>query len=147
MPWRDVPPRRSGEPDAANHQDWQSLEVGDVLPATRRSAGGFEVLALQAPRVLLLGGLFDPVSMRQLPFRRARPERFWHMTWAFVLEPLGARSTRVTVRVRGAFSRRERARAWCMRLVHPVMERAQLRHLAARAEGRLRLTPRRRSRP
>jgi hypothetical protein len=120
------------------HADWQSLEVGDVLPATPHNAGGFEVLTIQPPRVLLLGGLFDPLSMRQLAFSGARPERFWHMTWAFVLEPLGARSTRVTVRVRGAFSRRERARARWMGLVHPIMERAQLRHLAARAEGRLR---------
>jgi hypothetical protein len=76
--------------------------------------------------------------MRQLAFSSARPERFWHMTWAFLLEPLDARSTRLTVRVRGACSRRERGRLRWLRLVHPVMETAQLRHLAARAEGRLR---------
>jgi hypothetical protein len=120
------------------HPEWQDLAVGDVLPSTPRQAAGFEVLAVDPPRTLLLGGLFDPVSMRQLAFSSARPERFWHMTWAFVLEPLGARSTRVTVRVRGAFSRRERARALGMHLIHPIMETAQLRHLAARAEGRQR---------
>jgi hypothetical protein len=120
------------------HPDWQRLAVGDVLPATPRGADGFEVLGLDPPRTLLLGGLFDPASKRQLPFASARPARFWHMTWAFVLEPLDARSTRVTVRVRGAFSRRDRRRALWARLIHPVMERAQLRHLAARAEGRLR---------
>ena len=120
------------------HPAWQHPKVGDVLPATPRHPGGFEVLALEPPRALLLGGLFDPASTRQLPFSSARPERFWHMTWAFVLEPLGGRSTRVTVRVRGAFSRREWTRAQWMRLVHPIMESAQLRHLAARAEGRLR---------
>jgi hypothetical protein len=59
------------------------------------------------------------------------------MTWAFRLEPLDARSTRLTVRVRGACSPREQLRARWMRLVHPVMEHAQLRRLAARAEGRL----------
>jgi len=120
------------------HADWQGLAAGDVLPATPRGAGGFEVLGIEPTRLLLLGGLYDPSSMRQLTFASARPERFWHMTWAFVLEPLDARSTRVTVRVRGAFSRREWVRAQWMRLIHPVMETAQLRHLAARAEGRLR---------
>jgi hypothetical protein len=120
------------------HADWQRLAVGDVVPATPHGTGGFEVLALDPPRTLLLGGLFDPASQRQPSFASARPERFWHVTWAFVLEPLDARSTRVTVRVRAAFSRRERLRALWARLIHPVMERAQLRHLAARAEGRLR---------
>ena len=120
------------------HADWQRLAVGDVVPATPRGAGGFEVLALDPPRTLLLGGLHDAAAKRQLPFSSARPDRFWHMTWAFVLEPLDARSTRVTVRVRGAFSPQEWVRAVSARLIHPVMERAQLRHLAARAEGRLR---------
>ncbi len=119
------------------HPDWQGLAVGDVLPATPRESSGFEVLGMAAPRTLLLGGLFDPASRRQLAFASARPDRFWHMTWAFVLEPLDARSTRVTVRVRGAFSRRERTRALWMGVIHPVMQAAQLRHLAARAEGRL----------
>jgi hypothetical protein len=120
------------------HPEWQGLAVGDVIPATPRSADGFEVLRIDPGRTLILGGLFDPVSMRQLAFSSARPKRFWHMTWAFVLEPLDARSTRATVRVRGAFSPSEWARARWMRLVHPIMQTAQLRHLAARAEGRLR---------
>jgi hypothetical protein len=120
------------------HPAWQRLAVGDVIPATPRSRDGFEVLRLDAPRTLVLGGLFDPVARRQRAFSSTRPDRFWHMTWAFVLEPLDARSTRVTVRVRGAFSPPERRRVSWMRLVHPIMQRAQLRHLAARAEGRLR---------
>jgi len=120
------------------HPEWQKLAVGDVIPATPRSADGFEVLRVDPSRTLVLGGLFDPVSKRPLAFSSARPERFWHMTWAFVLEPLDARSTRVTVRVRGAFSAPERMRASWMRLVHSIMQTAQLRHLAARAEGRLR---------
>lgn len=120
------------------HADWQRLTVGDVVPATPRGADGFEVLAVGPPGTLLLGGLFDPATKRQLPFTSPRPERFWQMTWAFVLEPLDARSTRVTVRVRGAFSRRERRRALWARLIHPLMQTVQLRRLAARAEGRLR---------
>jgi hypothetical protein len=118
------------------HPDLQALAVGDVIPATPRGSGGFEVLHIDPERALVLGGLFDRAAGRQLLFQAPRPERFWHVTWAFVLEPLDARSTRLTVRVRGAFSPRERRRAWWMRIVHPIMERSQLRHLARRAESR-----------
>jgi len=43
----------------------------------------------------------------------------------------------VTVRVRGAFAATERRRARWLLVAHRMMEAAQLRHLAARAEGRL----------
>ena len=119
------------------HPELQGLAVGDVIPATPDGAGGFEVLDLEAPRALVLGGLFDRALGRQLPFGGARPERFWHVTWAFALQPLDGRSTRVTVRVRGAFAASERWRARWVPAAHHIMEAAQLRQLAARAEGRL----------
>jgi hypothetical protein len=118
------------------HPDLQRLEVAAVVPATPDGDDGFEVLQVEPSRVLLLGGLFDLAARRQRPFAAARPDRFWHMTWAFVLEPLDARSTRLTVRVRGAFPPGERRRAAWMGLAHRVMEAAQLRNLARRAEGR-----------
>jgi hypothetical protein len=117
------------------HPDLQHVSVGDVIPATPRGSDGFEVLQIEPARTLVLGGLFDRAAGRQLAFSAPRPERFWHMTWAFILEPLDRRSTRLTVRVRGAFSPHERRRAAWMQLVHPIMERAQLRHLRRRAEG------------
>jgi hypothetical protein len=119
------------------HPELQRLEVATVVPATPRGDDGFEVLGLEPSRALVLGGLFDLAAGRQLPFTAPRPVRFWHATWAFVLEPLDARSTRLYVRVRGAFPRRERWRAAWMRGVHHVMQTAQLRNLARRAEGRM----------
>lgn len=119
------------------HPELQRIAVGDVLPATPESDDGFEVLRVEAPRVLLLGGLFDPDHGKQLPFAAPRPERYWHVTWAFVLERLDAHSTRLHVRARASFPARGRLHAAWIRPVHRFMEAAQLRHLAARAEGRL----------
>ena len=59
------------------------------------------------------------------------------MTWAFMLEPLDSRSTRLYARVRGAFSLSERWHAAWIRPVHHVMQTAQLRNLARRIEGRV----------
>jgi uncharacterized protein YndB with AHSA1/START domain len=127
----------AGVPSAREiRPELQSLAVGQILPATPRGDDGFEVLRIDAPRVLVLGGLFDQESDRQLPFAAVRPQEFWHMTWAFVLEPLGERRTRLTVRVRGAFSASQRLRAALVRPVHAIMQTAQLRNLAARAEHR-----------
>lgn len=112
----------------------QNLKVGDILPATPEGEDGFEVLRIEPPRALVLGGLFDPVSHSQLPFFSTRPERFWHVSWAFVLEPLDG-ETRLLVRARAAFSEKERLHAAWIRPVHHFMERAQLRGLADRIEG------------
>lgn len=119
------------------HPEWQEIAVGDVLPATDTSDDGFEVLRLEENRLLVLGGLYDGEAHRQLPFHEARPSTYWHVTWAFVLEPVGEGSTRLVVRARAAFPESKRLHAQSMRILHPFMERAQLRHLAARAEGRL----------
>lgn len=127
-----------GAPSAREvHPELQRLAVGDVLHATPGGKDGFEVLAIDPPRALVLGGLWDVDGKRQLPFASARPESYWHVTWAFELEALGDGSTRLHVRARAAFSDDERAHAAWIRPVHWLMERAQLRHLAARAEGRL----------
>ena len=114
----------------------QQLRVGDKIQSTPDGDGHFEVLRLQENRFLLFGGLFDVERQRQLPFDAPRPARFWHVTWAFVLEPLDASRTRLYARARGAFSTSERLHAFWIRPVHHLMQTAQLRHLAERAEGR-----------
>jgi hypothetical protein len=122
------------------HPELQRIEVGDVLPATPEGEGGFEVLRVEPPRTLVLGGLFDPVANSQLPFASPRPERFWHVSWAFALEPIdgsGAGETRLLVRGRAAFSASERLHAAWARPIHHLMEKAQLRGLARRVEGRM----------
>lgn len=119
------------------HADLKDVRVGDVLPASPDEPGGFEVLRIEPNRALVLGGLFDAQGGAQLAFKRERPAHFWHVTWAFELEPLDAERTRLHVRARAAFSPDQRLHATWIRPVHHLMEAAQLRGLAARAEGRL----------
>jgi hypothetical protein len=57
------------------HPELQRIEVGETLPATPEGDDGFEVLRVEPPRVLILGGLFDPVADSQLSFASPRPER------------------------------------------------------------------------
>jgi hypothetical protein len=117
------------------HPELGKLRVGDVIPADADGAG-FEVLALEENRCLVLGGLYDVDADHQLAFAAPRPARYWHVTWAFVLEPRDGGDTRLHVRARAAFSPSERLHAAWIRPVHHLMEWTQLRHLAARAEGR-----------
>lgn len=115
----------------------QRLEVGDVIPATPDGDDGFEVLAIAPNHALVLGGLFDVDAGQQIAFASPRPPRYWHVTWAFVLERLDDVTTRLHVRARAGFSRSERLHVAWIRPVHALMQTAQLRHLAARAEGTL----------
>lgn len=114
-----------------------NLEVGQIIPASPDGDDGFEVLRLEAPDTLVLGGLYDAVASRQLPFHAARPEHYWQVTWSFVLKPLNDASTRLHVRGRAAFSEHARLKAAWMPRVHHFMQRRALKHLAARVEGRL----------
>jgi hypothetical protein len=119
------------------HPELQSIQVGDVLPARPEGDGGFEVLLIDPDRALVLGGLWDADTSRQLRFRDPRPSRYSQVTWAFVLEALDARSTRLHVRVRAAYPERVSIRAALIAPVHDLMETAQLEHLKARVEGTL----------
>lgn len=124
---------RSIEPDL------QKLRVGDVLPATPDGDDGFTVLSLEPERSLVLGGLFDVDEQHSVPFEtRPAPRRFWQTTWAFVLIPLDDQNTRLVVRARVDFEPETLGfRNLWIRPVHHFMERAQLRNLKLRAEGRL----------
>jgi hypothetical protein len=127
-----------GEPSAREiHPELQQTAVGDVLPATPDSKDGFEVLRIDPNRALVLGGLYDAERGNQIRFADARPKSHWHVTWAFVLEPLNAHTTRLHARGRVAFSRDERLHALWIRPVHHFMQGAQLLNLARRAEGTL----------
>ena len=116
--------------------DLQQLRVGDKIAASPNGDNHFEVLRIEQNRTLLFGGLFDVANQRQVSFDAPRPWRYWHVSWAFVLEPLDAGRTRLYARARGAFSPSERFHAFWIRPVHHLMQTAQLRHLAERAEGR-----------
>jgi hypothetical protein len=128
----------AGRPSAREiHPELQELRLGDVLPSTPDGEDGFEVLRVDANRVLVLGTLYDPDRTQQLPFASPRPERFWQVTWSFILEPLDSTHTRLHVRARAASPASGQLHATWMKLVHGFMEEAQLRHLADRVEGRL----------
>lgn len=128
----------AGTPSAREvHPELQLLHVGDVLPASPDGPEGFEVLDLRPNRLLLLGSLFDLESGKQLPFSKFRPHKYWQSTWAFVLQPLSANETRLTVRARAAFSPSQWLRVAWIRPVHTLMQTTQLRNLKARAERRL----------
>jgi hypothetical protein len=119
------------------HPELQQLKVGDVVPASPDTADGFEVLVIEPHRALVLGGLYDADAKVQREFSAPRKEHYWHATWAFVLEPLDASTTRLHVRARAAYPAAGRLYAEWIRPVHAMMQGAQLRHLAARVEGRL----------
>jgi hypothetical protein len=121
------------------HEELQHVEIGDVIPATPKGSEGFEVLAIEPNRALVLGGLYDVDAKRQLPFAGARPDRYWHVTWTFVLEPVGEDRTRLVVRGRAAFPNSVALHALWTAGAHRVMQAAELRHLKERVEGR---TPR-----
>jgi hypothetical protein len=114
----------------------QELHVGDILPATPAGDAGFEVLLLDRPRALVLGGLYDMDGGRQRRFTDVRPAHYWHVTWAFLLEPIDATHTRLHVRARAALGPKGfNLRALTAPLLHHVMETAQLRNLRRRVEA------------
>lgn len=119
------------------HPELAELKVGDLLPTTPEDPGGFEVLRVEAPHTLVLGGLYDLESGGQLAFDGPRPTRYWQVTWAFVLEALSPTQTRLHVRARATFAPAlVRLRALAMAPVHHFMQVEQLRNLKHRAEGR-----------
>jgi hypothetical protein len=119
------------------HPELPPLRVGDVIAATRGTRDGFEVLTLDHGHTLVLGGLFDPIAKRQLPFAAARPAKFWQVTWAFTLEPRGDGVTRLHARARACWSPDAALHVAWIRPVHRLMQTTQLRMLAARAEGKV----------
>jgi hypothetical protein len=130
-----------GRPSAERVQpELQDTAVGDVLPSRPGHREGFEVLALEAPRHLVLGAYLRHFDLAQLEWGAPRPERFMRATWTFVLEPLESTRTRLLVRTRGL------SQPWWLSLLvtaifgpaHVVMQRKQLLNLKARAEKRAR---------
>jgi hypothetical protein len=107
-------------------RDLQSIAIGTVFPALPGTIDGLTVVHCQPESSLVLGWA---------PAPNAAPT----VTWAFVLEELDERRTRLIVRARGARGYRFcGVPAWIggpfIRLGHFVMERKQLLGIAARAE-------------
>lgn len=134
----DILDNANARSDIHIRSDLQDLKVGDILPATPTSDDGFEVIALDPPNAMVLGGLFVPGDSQRHNFHDPRPDSFWHVTWAFVLERLDDANTRLRVRARAAYSADLDGYAGWMARAHGVMEQGQLRGIKARAEKKVR---------
>ena len=119
--------------------EWQTIRVGDVLPATPRGDGKFFVADMQPQQYLLLGGCVNtdtgetyPPDVKNLPLH------YWRTTWSFVLEPQTPAVTRLIVRARADFNPNGSYTAGLRTLlagrVHNFMEKKQLQNLKKRAE-------------
>lgn len=116
----------------------QRLHEGDLLPATPEGEDGFWVDCLEAPGFMLLHGFFDAEAGRGVKPGEPRPSSYWEVSWAFILEPLNATSTRLIVRARVDYEPESLGRrAIWMGFVHHFMEKEQLHNLKLRAEGKL----------
>jgi len=129
----------NGQPSARRiQQELQHLAVGDELAATPDGPDGFVVERIEPERCLVLRGLFDAEAERRVLPNEPRPARFIEVSWAFVLEPLDSKSTRLIARVRADFMPdRKLLRTFQARVVHRVMEARQLENIRRRAERRL----------
>ena len=86
--------------------EFQQLAVGDIIPLS--ASGGIPVRRLEPERVLALGGTLDPRTGQPAGAgawdgRRVSGPRL-EVGWTFVLQPLGARSTRLLARTRYDYS-------------------------------------------
>ncbi|MDQ2907205.1 MAG: hypothetical protein M3Y81_27175, partial [Chloroflexota bacterium] len=74
---------------------WQSLQVGDIIPA-EPSGKGFKVYAREPERALVLGGREGEAGVFE-----GFTQMFPTLSWAFVLVPLDSEHTRLISRLRG----------------------------------------------
>lgn len=120
-----------GAPSAVRiNSELQHLELGMVFPALPGATDGFTLAAVDPGRSLVLDW--------------KTPEGVRLVSWAFVLEPAGDRTTRLVARARGRagyqlFGLPSSVTARILPVVHAVhfiMQRKQLLGIATRAESR-----------
>ncbi len=105
--------------------EFQHLVPGMLFPALPGAEDGFTLASFDPDRSLVIGW--------------KAPAGGWLMTWAFVLEPSDAGSTRLIARARGGRGYRFKGLPWWLSkrivpAVHFVMQRQQLLGIARRAE-------------
>jgi hypothetical protein len=121
----------------------QALQVGDVLldgPGCDRTKGAWTVKAVEPPRTLVLYTMRDPLTGRELD-PATKPGRFIDCGWAFLLDPVGPRTTRLLARTRVRFGPRWLTLPVTVLLVKAigggdtVMQRRLLEGIKVRAEA------------
>jgi hypothetical protein len=116
-------------------------QLGDLVRAQRACPNqrlpSYTVLSSDEGHALVLGALFDSRGRQYRAFFDPRPAVFWQATWALVLDPIDACSTRLHVRARvAATPDAVRYTARWMHPFHDFMDRAELRKLRQDAEHR-----------
>ncbi len=114
-------------------EEWQDLQIGDIVAASRDRSGGWVVADLRPDDALVLQ-VADVKTQR--PIRR--DQKFgWEFLWTFALRPAPSGGTRLVVRERVGFG--NVAMGIVMEpvgLVSFVMTRAMLMGIKSRAEAR-----------
>lgn len=114
-------------------EDWQHLEVGDVVQADRARTAGWYVVDLRPQEALVLK-VGDLTAGR--PLRRDEKLK-WEFLWTFALRDTPAGGTRLLVRERAAFdSAITRTLMAPVGLVSFVMTRGMLLGIKSRVEAR-----------
>lgn len=113
--------------------EWQDLEVGDVIHGDRARSGGWYVVELRPHEALVLE-VGDLAAGR--PLRRDEKLK-WEFQWTFALQDTPAGGTRLLVRERVAFdSAITRTLMAPLGLVSFVMTRGMLLGIKSRVEAR-----------
>jgi hypothetical protein len=114
----------------------QNISVGDILPWRPQGKEGFAVLAVEKNRSIVLGtpSLLSKKGIKTS--QKAELDDSFADTWAFVLEPIGERATRLLTRVRADFepSAKMSIMGKGFEAAHVIMQRSQLKNLKHRAE-------------
>jgi hypothetical protein len=130
-----------GRPSATEiHPEWQDVEAGARVQCTPDGRYWFDVERLQPERALVLRSSIDVRTRRPFDPGGKRPRFFVDGIWAFVLDELPDRKTRLVVRSFGSARPRllfGAANLLFMDPAHVVMQVRQLRNLKRRAESPL----------
>lgn len=104
------------------HPELQEISAGDLMAWTPTSVDGFFVAEIERERALVLEG---------------NAGGLYRVTWAFVLEPVDARTTRLLVRASGDYGRLSVGLMLHLigRPMHFAMQRKQLLTLRERIEA------------
>lgn len=115
--------------------EFQQLDVGDSVPLGRGLA--IPVRRLEAGSVLGLGGTMDPRTGGPVPSGAAAGGPRLQFGWTFVLQPLGARTTRLLSRTRYDYAPLPLGLVLrpALEPLQFLMERRMLLGIKSRAEG------------
>jgi hypothetical protein len=118
--------------------EFQDLKVGDVV-RIMPGEGGFRVVILEPTRALVLyTGIIDTNAMSEVGPEQPTPASYFSYSWAFALEPIDERKTRLIVRSRTDYSPGVANTLIWRVITEPasfVMERGMLLGIKQRAEA------------